>query len=194
MTNKDANNALLQIDTSQLRMLPLSAIEPNTGQLDGLPANPRSIKKKKFEKLKQNICEYPEMLAWRSLLVYPLDNGKHVIIGGNMRYKAMQELGHTEAPVFIIPHDTTVERLQAYTILDNNGFGDWDWDLLANEWQDDMLDNWGLDVPTSKDTKDLSDKIGQSFKVEIDCEDEAQQEYLYNTLKEQGYSCRVLTL
>ena len=63
MTNKDANNALLQIDTSQLRMLPLSAIEPNTGQLDGLPKNPRSIKKKKFEKLKQNICEYPEMLA-----------------------------------------------------------------------------------------------------------------------------------
>lgn len=194
MTNKDANNALLQIDTSQLKMLPMSAIEPNTGQLDGLPENPRSIKKKKFEKLKQNICEYPEMLAWRSLLVYPLDNGKHVIIGGNMRYKAMQELGHTEAPVFIIPHDTLVERLQAYTILDNNGFGDWDWDLLANEWQDDMLDNWGLDVPTSKDTKDLSDEIGQSFKVEIDCEDEAQQEELYNTLKEQGYSCRVLTL
>lgn len=194
MTNKDANNALLQIDTSRLKMLPMSAIEPNTGQLDGLPENPRSIKKKKFEKLKQNICEYPEMLAWRSLLVYPLDNGKHVIIGGNMRYKAMQELGHTEAPVFIIPHDTPVERLQAYTILDNNGFGDWDWDLLANEWQDDMLDNWGLDVPTSKDTKDLSDEIGQSFKVEIDCEDEAQQEELYNTLKEQGYSCRVLTL
>ena len=106
----------------------------------------------------------------------------------------MQELGHAEAPVFIIPHDTPVEHLQAYTILDNNGFGDWDWDLLANEWQDDMLDNWGLDVPTSKDTKDLSDEIGQSFKVEIDCEDEAQQEELYNTLKEQGYSCRVLTL
>ena len=53
----------------ELTMLPLSQIEPNTGQLDGLPQNPRTIKKKKFEKLKANIEAYPEMLAWRSLLV-----------------------------------------------------------------------------------------------------------------------------
>lgn len=187
--------SLPDIDTTKLTMIPLSQIEPNTGQLDGLPQNPRSIKKAKFEKLKKNIEDYPEMLAWRSLLVYPISKGKYVIIGGNMRYKAMQELGHTDAPVFIIPPDTSVERLQAYTIIDNNGFGDWDWDLLANEWPNDMLDDWGIDVPTAKtDSKDLSDKIGQSYKIEIDCADEAEQEELYNTLKDQGYSCRVLTL
>lgn len=181
--------------TKDLTMLPLSVIEPNDGQLDGLPKNPRSIKKAKFDKLKQNITAYPEMLSWRSLLVYPLDNGHYIIIGGNMRYRAMQELKHTEAPVFIIPKETSVERLQAYTIIDNNGFGDWDWDLLANEWPDDMLDDWGLDVPTAKgEKKDLSEQIGQSFKIEIDCADEREQEMLYNELKEQGYQCRVLTL
>lgn len=180
----------------ELTMLPLSQIEQNTGQLDGLPQNPRTIKKKKFEKLKANIEAYPEMLAWRSLLVYPIGNNKYIIISGNMRYKAMQELGHTEAPAVIIPVDTPVERLQAYTIIDNNGFGDWNWDLLANEWPDDMLDDFGLDVPTKggQDKPDLSDKIGQSYKIEIDCADEAEQEELYNSLKDQGYSCRVLTL
>lgn len=138
---------LPDIDPTKLTMLPLSQIELNDGQLDGLPKNPRSIKKDKFQKLKNNIEAYPEMLAWRSLLVYPLDNGKYIIIGGNMRYRAMTELGHTEAPVFIIPKDTPVDRLQAYTIIDNNGFGEWEWDLLANEWPDDMLADWGLDVP-----------------------------------------------
>lgn len=182
------------IDPSKLTMLPMTEIELNDGQLEGLPANPRTIRKKKFDKLKANIKEYPEMLAWRSLLVYPLDNGHYIIIGGNMRFRAMQELAHTEAPVFIIPKETPVERLQAYTILDNNGFGEWDWDLLANEWPEDMLDDFGLDIPTKREAKDLSGQIGQSYKIEIDCADESEQEELYNTLKEQGYSCRVLTL
>jgi len=182
------------IDPSKLTMLPMTEIELNDGQLEGLPANPRTIRKKKFDKLKANIKEYPEMLAWRSLLVYPLDNGHYIIIGGNMRFRAMQELAHTEAPVFIIPKETPVERLQAYTILDNNGFGEWDWDLLANEWPEDMLDDFGLDIPTKREAKDLSGQIGQSYKIEIDCADEAEQEELYNSLKEQGYSCRVLTL
>lgn len=185
---------LPDIDPTKLTMLSLSQIEPNDGQLAGLPKNPREIKDKKFEKLKQNIEAYPEMLAWRSLLVYPLDNGHYIIIGGNMRYRAMSELGHTEVPVFIIPKETPVERLQAYTILDNNGFGKWDWDLLANEWPDDMLDDWGLDIPTKGEKKDLSDQIGMSYKIEIDCAGEAEQEELYNLLTEQGYKCRVLTL
>lgn len=151
MNYLDRLSGIPNIDPSKLTMLPLSAIELNEGQLEGLPANPRSIKKAKFEKLKKNIEAYPEMLAWRSLLVYPHKNNKYIIIGGNMRYRAMVALGHTEAPVFIMPEDTPVERLQAYTILDNNGFGEWDWDLLANEWPEDMLDDWGLDIGTADD-------------------------------------------
>lgn len=137
-----------------ITMLPMSAIEINNGQLKGLPKNPRLIKNAKYDKLKESITNYPEMLAWRSLLVYPLDNGKYIIVGGNMRYRAMKELGHKEAPVFIIPKETPIEKIKAYTILDNNGFGEWDWDLLANEWPDDMLDDWGMDLPVSEDIEE----------------------------------------
>lgn len=185
---------MINIKNAELTMMPISQIELNDGQLEGLPKNPRTISSEKYKKLKTNITKYPEMLAYRSLLVYPLDNGKYIVIGGNMRYIAMSELGHTEVPVVVISRNTPIERLQAYAILDNNGFGEWDWDLLANEWPDDMLGDWGLDVPTKGEKKDLSSQIGQSYKIEIDCVDEAEQEELYNSLKDQGYSCRVLTL
>lgn len=130
-----------------ITMLPMSAIEINNGQLKGLPKNPRLIKDGKYDKLKESVTNYPEMLSWRSLLVYPLDNGKYIIVGGNMRYRAMKELGHKEAPVFIIPKETPIEKIKAYTILDNNGFGEWDWDLLANEWDAAQLTSWGVDLP-----------------------------------------------
>lgn len=188
----------LQFDTSQFTMLPMSRIEPNNGQLPGLPKNPRQIKKHKFDKLKENIERYPEMLIARSLLVYPLDESnmsQYIIIGGNMRYRAMQELGHTNAPVFIIPCSVPVERLQAYTILDNGDFGSWDWDLLANEWPDDDLNDWGVKIPgKGDDEKDLSERIDIEYKIEIDCGNEATQEELFNVLTEQGYKCRLLTL
>jgi hypothetical protein len=132
--------------TTQVQMLPMSEVEVNAGQLEGLPANPREIRDEKFEKLKANIQKYPELLEYRSLMVYPMPNGKHIIIGGNMRYRAMQELGYTEVPCVIIPAETPVEKLGAYTILDNNGFGKWDWDLLANEWSDFDLEGWGMDM------------------------------------------------
>ena len=143
-----------------ITMLPMSAIEINNGQLKGLPKNPRLIKNAKYDKLKESITNYPEMLSWRSLLVYPLDNGKYIIVGGNMRYRAMKELGHNEAPVFIIPKETPIEKIKAYTILDNNGFGEWDWDLLANEWDADMLDDWGLDLLVLEDIEEPENHDG----------------------------------
>lgn len=190
-----------KFDTSQFTMLPLSRIELNTGQLPGLPGNPRGIKKNKFEKLKNNIARYPEMLVARSLLVYPLDdrddaNTRYIIIGGNMRYRAMSELNMTDAPCFVIPRCVPVERLCAYTILDNGEFGAWDWDLLANQWDDDLLNNWGVDLPNKSggDAADLSDRIDTEFKIEIDCGDESTQEELFNEFQERGFKCRLLTL
>lgn len=126
-------------------MIPLSKIEPNRGQIVGLPKNPRLIRDEKFEKLKKSISEDIEMTALREILVIEHD-GKYVIIGGNMRFRAMQDLGIKEAPCKVIPADTDVEKLRAYTIKDNAGFGDWDWDDLANEWSDDALSDWGVDV------------------------------------------------
>lgn len=168
-------------DERGITMLPMSAIEINNGQLKGLPKNPRLIKNAKYDKLKESITNYPEMLAWRSLLVYPLDNGKYIIVGGNMRYQAMKELGHNEAPVFIIPKETPIEKIKAYTILDNNGFGKWDWDLLANEWDAAQLTSWGVDLPIMEseinmdeffDSLDNEDEKSKGEKLTITIPDE----------------------
>lgn len=126
--------------------IPMADLEPNEGQLAGLPANPRQITEEKFALLKQNIEKYPEMLNLRGLMVYPLASGKYIVIGGNMRYRAMLELGYTAAPCVVIPTDTPIDRLKAYTIIDNNGFGKYEWDMIANEWDMDEVKDWGLDI------------------------------------------------
>lgn len=128
-------------------MLKLSDIEPNKGQIDGLPKNPRFIKDDKFKKLVKSIEDNPEMTAMREILVYPMSNGKYVIIGGNMRYRAMKELKYKEAPCKVIPQEATIEQLKAYTLKDNSGYGEWDFDLLNQEWDLSMLENCAIDLP-----------------------------------------------
>ncbi len=140
----------------QAVVLPLADLETNTGQVEGLPQNPRLIKDEKFKKLKKSIEDNPEMLALRELLVYPIGGGKYIIIGGNMRYAAMKELGYKDAPCKVIPEETSVENLRAYTIKDNSGFGEWDMDMLANEWDVELLDLWGVDIPVMTETEKLS--------------------------------------
>lgn len=190
-----------KINLAQSVMLPLSKIESNKGQIEGLPKNPRLIRDGKFEILKKSIQDDPEMTALRELLVVEHD-GKYVIIGGNMRFRAMQDLGIKEAPCKVIPADTDVEKLKAYTIKDNAGFGEWDWDDLANEWCDAPLSDWGVDVwepseeevKTQEQQKDLSDKLETSFRVEVTCINEAEQEMIYNELTNRGLICKILTL
>lgn len=131
-------------------LLPLSAIEPNRGQIDGLPKNPRALRDGKFDALKKSISDNPEMLALRELLVYQ-HGEKYVIIGGNMRYRALKDLKYKDAPCKVIPADTPVDTLRAYVIKDNGDFGEWDFDLLANEWDDDPLEDWGVDLPNFSD-------------------------------------------
>ena len=124
----------------------LDLLEPNEGQLEGLPANPRLIYESKLQLLKENIMQYPEMLVLRRMKVYPLDNGHYIVIDGNMRLRAMKELGHEDAPCVVIPKETPVERLQAYAALANVGFGKWEWDMMANEWDAAQLSAWGVDL------------------------------------------------
>jgi DNA modification methylase len=125
----------------------LSKLETNKGQIEGLPKNPRLIKTEKFEKLKKSIEDNPEMLGMREVLVYPLGS-KFIIIGGNMRFQACKELGFTEVPCKVLDKGTTADQLRAITIKDNVGFGEHDWDLLANEWDSIELEEWGLDIPS----------------------------------------------
>ena len=140
-----------------MQNIPLSKLELNKGQLEGLPRNPRFIRDEKYQALKRNIQDYPEMLGYRGLLVSPLPNGHYIIIGGNMRYRAMRELGYEEAPCAVVPEGTPVETLRAYTILDNNAFGQWDWDLIANEWDMQDLGAWGIDSPLDSGGEDGGD-------------------------------------
>lgn len=135
-----------EIETKYLS-LNLDNLQMNEGQLEGLPANPRNISDEKLDLLKKDIQQYPEMLKLRGLMVYPLDDENYIIIGGNMRYYAMQQLGFKTAPCIVIPKETSIEQLKAYSILDNNGFGKWDWDMLANEWDSAQLTAWGVDLP-----------------------------------------------
>lgn len=131
---------------AQTVMLPIGKIETNHGQIDGLPKNPRVLRDEQYKKLKKSIEDNPEMLTLRELLVYPHD-GKYVVIGGNMRLRILQDLGEKEVPCKIIAEDTSVDKLRAYTIKDNTSGGEWDWDDLANEWDADELDSWGLETP-----------------------------------------------
>ena len=102
--------------------LPIAQLEENKGQIAGLPANPRNIQPDKLAKLKRSILDNPEMLQLRGILVYP-HKDKYIVIGGNMRLRAMVELGMTSAPCVVIPSHVTADKLRAYTILDNSSMG-----------------------------------------------------------------------
>jgi len=124
----------------------ISKLEANRGQIEGLPKNPRIIRDERFQKLTKSIQDDPEMLSLRELIVYPIDAGKYVVIAGNMRLKAMQELGYKTAPCKELPKETPVEKLKAYTIKDNVPFGDTDWEAIAEDWDAEELAEWGLEV------------------------------------------------
>ena len=106
------------------------------------PNNPRVIKDDKFKKLVKSIQEFPQMLAIRPIVV----NDQMVVLGGNMRLKACIEAGLTEVPV-IKASSLTPEQQNEFIIKDNVGFGEWEWDVLANEWDVEKLTQWGLDIP-----------------------------------------------
>ena len=181
------------------QMLPIGKLELNTGQLQGLPKNPRYIRGDEFDKLKRSIEQSPEFLEARMLLVYPLDNGNFVTIAGNMRLRACQELGFTELPCYVFPKETTLDKLKEYTIKDNANFGNWDYDILANEsWSDDidLLAEWGAPVDFLKqdEWEDLPEVEGEvddpvlekpaKISVVIDVEHKEMEEEIRNLLKE----------
>jgi DNA modification methylase len=113
------------------------------------PNNPRLIKDDKFKKLVQSIKDFPEMLNIRPIVV----NQDMIILGGNMRYKACKEAGLKEIP--IIKTDLTEDQQREFLIKDNTSGGEWDWEVLANEWDTEQLEAWGLDLPIDFNTEIL---------------------------------------
>ena len=144
----------MKVELLKSQNIELSKLETNKGQIEGLPKNQRLIKDAKFEKLKKSIEDNPEMLGMREVLVFP-HGSKYVIIGGNMRFQACKELQFVTVPCKILDKDTTAEQLRAITIKDNVGFGEHDWELLANEWDSIELEEWGLEVPTYLTDSDI---------------------------------------
>jgi site-specific DNA-methyltransferase (adenine-specific) len=109
------------------------------------PNNPRIIRDEKFAKLKQSIIDFPEMLEKRPLVCYT-EGEKYIVLGGNMRLKALSDIGAKEIPIILADEWSEEQRAQ-FLIKDNVGFGEWDWNTLANEWDADKLTEWGLDLP-----------------------------------------------
>jgi len=111
------------------------------------PNNPRVIKDEKFEKLKKSIQEFPKMMKLRPMVI----NADSIVLGGNMRLKALKELGYKEIPDEWVKRadELTEDEQRRFIIVDNVGFGEHDWEMLSNEWNIDELEEWGIDCPNA---------------------------------------------
>lgn len=155
----------------------LSQIKPNN-------SNPRFIRDEKFKKLVKSIQDFPEMLKLRPIVV----NENMVVLGGNMRLKACKEAGLKE--VYILKADNLTEQQEKeFIIKDNVGFGQWDWDILSDQWDNEFLNEWGLDIFTPEvdvdysilDDADLSNELdsmtaGVKKAIQIEFEAEHYEE------------------
>ncbi len=118
-----------------IQNVPINTVKAN-------PNNPRIIKDDKFAKLVKSINEFPQMLNLRPIVV----NDDMVVLGGNMRLKACKEAGLKEIPI-IKASELTEQQQKEFIVKDNVGYGEWDWNDLANNWDADQLQDWGLDIP-----------------------------------------------
>ena len=135
----------------------ISAIKSNS-------KNPRVIKDEKFKKLVQSIKEFPDMLNKRPLICFTDVDGKYIVLGGNMRLKAAIEVGLKELPI-LLADDWTQEQRDEFLIKDNVGFGEWDWDDLANNWDVYELTEWGLDIPGFVNEEVIGEVVEDDFDV-----------------------------
>lgn len=127
----------------ETQLININQIDQNKGQIEGLPANPRQWTRDDVERLARSIDETPELLDARPLIAIP-HGGKYIVLGGNLRLAALKKLGRKEAPVYVLPEDTPPDKLREIVVKDNGAFGSWDFDMLANEWDDLPLLDWGV--------------------------------------------------
>ena len=130
------------------------------------------------------------MLELRPIVV----DENNIILGGNMRYKACIEAGLKE--IFILKaEDLTEQQKDEFIVKDNVGFGEWDWDILANEWDTDKLQDWGLDLPVFKEYEEIEPSgydLTQKWFLNIEFENEQDCEKWYNSLIEEGLICKIV--
>ena len=131
---------------AEYRNVAIGLLEENKGQIEGLPANPRQWTRMDLDSLKKSIEETPELLEARGCIAVPHE-GRFVVLGGNMRLSACRELGMKEIPCYVFPESTPTAKLKEIVIKDNGSFGAWDFDMLANEWSDLALSDFGVQFP-----------------------------------------------
>jgi site-specific DNA-methyltransferase (adenine-specific) len=153
----------------------ITEIKPN-------PNNPRIIKDEKFAKLVKSIQDFPDMLNKRPLVCYTDTDGQFVVLGGNMRLKAAKECKLKEIPI-ILADEWTAEQRAEFLIKDNVGFGEWDWEQLANEWDVQQLEDWGLDVPDFIEDDIVPEVYEDDFDIP---EDEIETDIVIGDLFEIG--------
>lgn len=156
-------------------------LEYNDGQLKGISKNPRYLKESEHDKLKKSLTDSPELLEYKPLMVYAMDNGNYITICGNMRLRVANELrldGHSEfdtIPCVILKADTPIKKIKEYAIKDNVQAGNWDWDELANgEWETDDLQDWGVDcsfLNTDEDDTNIDELFEDAQNTESKAKD-----------------------
>jgi len=142
----------------------MKPIKINIDKIKNNPENPRIIKDYKFNKLVKSIKDFPEMMQLRPIVV----DENNIILGGNMRYKAAVQAGLKN--VYVIQADDLSEKQKKeFVIKDNSSFGEWDWDVLANEWELNELKEWGLDLPKIYFDEDEEPELDKDiFDQELD--------------------------
>lgn len=164
----------------------------NKGQIPGVPKNPRLCKDHRFTALKKSIIDAPEMLAIRELIVYPWKN-KFIVIGGNMRLEAMKDLGYTHCLCKVLPDDTTDYQLRGYIMRDNISFGEDNDELLANEWTDEELIDFGYEIPVYSEPEPEEEKetITSYTKLIVMHTDFSELQQKFMELQELGFVCEL---
>jgi len=156
------------------------------------PNNPRIIKDEKFKKLKKSIANFPKMMDLRPIVV----DANNMVLGGNMRLKALEDLGYKEIPDNWVKRaeDLTEDEKKEFIIKDNVGFGEWEWEILANEWNVDDLEGWGVDVPQWSDNEEVErESDTNQWFLNIRCNSESEAQQLYEKFINEGYAVKIIT-
>ncbi len=171
----------------------------NVGQLKdkGIPANPRRIDKHAYNKLKTSLFE-KDLNEIKELLVIP-HNDTYVVLSGNMRLKAYKELDYMHVLCKVIDPNIDTETLKKIIIIENTNYGSWDHDILANEWEPELLDSWGYDLPdldmsVLQDDKGLienAEKLKDKFVLKVSGKNQDEIMSLLNELQDRGFEVDV---
>lgn len=141
-------------------IISISLLDFNKGQLAGLPKNPRFFRDYRFEAMKKSIQDSPEMLELRELIIFPYNDGRYIVVCGNLRLRACKELGYKELPCKILASDTPVKKLREYATKDNVNFGENDTDVMENEWNRSELQEWGIEFAPEKKEDEFKERFG----------------------------------